>query len=106
MRLSIGSDRLIDNDSMYIPYSLLGDKAVHLFIASSMWDTLVVEIDEKIPEGVLKYMILKCNDKKAILPDRKLTQKELALVCEMYPEKAGSVRRAYMLERPIAELLV
>lgn len=106
MRLSIGSDRLIDNDSMYIPYSLLGDKAVHLFIASSMWDTLVVEIDEKIPEGVLKYMILKCNDKKAILPDRKFTQKELALVCEMYPEKAGSVRRAYMLERPIAELLV
>lgn len=105
MNLHIGKG-VESGDCMTLPYNLLEDKAVHLFVASSMWDTLSVEIDEQIPEGVLKYMILKCKDKEAVLPDRPLSQKELLLLCEMYPDKAGSIRRAHLLNRPIAEVLV
>lgn len=105
MNLYIGNTVQSDTDSMWLPYSLLTDKAVHLFIASNVWDTLTVEVSEDIPAGVLKYMILKCTEKKVILPEHALSAKEVGLICEMFPDKAGGIRRAHMAGRSVTELL-
>lgn len=105
MNLYIGNTVQSEVDSMWLPYSLLTDKAVHLFIASNVWDTLTVEVSEDIPAGVLKYVILKCNEKKVVLPERDLSAKEVGLICEMFPDKAGGIRRAYMAGRPLIDLI-
>lgn len=96
-----------DNDPavMRINYSLLCDKPVHLFIASNIWEKLVVEISDDIPADVLKYVILRCKNREAILPARKLSSHEVGLLCEMYPEKSGLIRKAAMLGRDLASVI-
>lgn len=101
MVLHIGNREVADKDTYVVPYRWLNDKSVHLYIASCKWDKLVVDLSEEIPDNCLKYVRLKCNEVIVNLPDRKLTAGELELLCELYEDKAGTIRKAYMLGRDL-----
>lgn len=105
MILLISDKSSNDPNVMRINYGLLFDKPVHLFIASNIWEKLIVEISEEIPSDVLKYIILRCTNREAILPPRKLSSHEVGLLCEMYPEKSGLIRKTAMLGRDLTSIL-
>lgn len=105
MVLHIGNQEVTDKDTYVVPYRWLNDKSVHLYIASCKWDKLVVDLSEEIPDNCLKYVRLKCNEVIVNLPDRKLTAGELELLCELYEDKAGTIRKAYMLGRDLKTAL-
>lgn len=90
---------------MSVPYSWLENKAVHLYLASNRWDKLEVVFSDEIPEGVLKYITTKIIEKEAILPEGELSAKCVRLLCEMYPDKAGQIRKAVMLKRGLKTVL-
>jgi len=82
----------------------LEDKGTHLFIASNVWDKLHVDICDEIPEKVLRYVITKCKTIEVTTPE-KLTDKHIALLCELYPHAEGQIRKAAMLNRDISVYL-
>lgn len=105
MILQISDVKSEEVDVMTIGYELLSDQPVHLFIASNIWEKLTVKLSEDIPLGVLKYIILRCKEKEVILPTRRLSSKEISLLCEMYPDKAGLLRKMDMLGRDVSSLV-
>lgn len=88
-----------------VPYSWLQNKAVHLFLACNKWEKLEVVMSEDIPDNVLKFIILKCDEKEVFMPSGQPSKRIVNLVCEMFPEKAGSIRKAAMLGRNIKNVL-
>jgi hypothetical protein len=91
---------------MYIPYGWLDNKAVHLFIASNKWEKVVVVLSDSIPENLLKYIILSGTTKEVIINDEHPSPKCIRLLCEIYPEKSGMIRKADMLGRDMRYVLV
>lgn len=104
MILKISNDNTITEGVVSIPYSWLNNKSVHLYLACNKWDKLEVDMSEEIPEGVLKYIIMKSSDKEVKLMGE-VTPKVCSLICEMFPEKAGAVRKAVMLKRNLSTVL-
>ena len=104
MKLLISADASDNTDVMVIKPAWLSDKGVHLFIASNHWDELEVRMDELIPEGVLKYVIQKCTKRRAVL-EGVPTQHIINLLCEMFPENSGHIRKESMLGRDISKYL-
>lgn len=83
---------------------MLAMKSTHLFIASNAWESIYLEIDDSIPEGYLKSFNLVTKNIKVKLPDN-LTDKTLRLLTELYPDKAGSLRKCFMQGRDVQEVL-
>lgn len=106
MNLRICKEVLREDDCMPIPYSWLTDNGVHLFIASNRWDTLTVELSDEIPSDVLKYVVTKCNNVSVKFTQDDITQKSMDLLCELFPDKAGSLRKAKMLGKNIKSMLL
>lgn len=104
MNLIIGKTNQDVVNRFHVPIEWLGDKSVHLFIASSMWDTLYVDVTDDIPCDVLKYVVTRCRDIKVVLPED-LTEHSVELLCELYPDKSGSIRKAYTFKRSVADVL-
>lgn len=103
MVLKISNDTSIEEGVFKVPYSWLLNKSVHLYLACNKWDKLIVDMSEDIPEGVLKYIIMKSSDKQVTLP-AEITPKVVVLLCEMYPEKAGTIRKYAMLKKDLSVL--
>lgn len=92
-------------NTFYVPYEWLSNKAVHLYLASQMWDSVVVVLDDAIPKDVLKYITSKGKMRRIIVGDKGLTDKCVDLACEIYPEKAGAIHKAYMMGKDITSVL-
>lgn len=105
MILRIADKYAADGETVCIPYSWLNDKAVHLYLASNLWDELQVDISPDIPVGVMQYVSMKCKSVKVNLPRRKLESGELTVLCDLYPDKAGALRKANMLGKDLNTLL-
>lgn len=104
MVLKISNDTEIAEGVVSIPYSWLSNKSVHFYLACNKWDKLVVDLSDDIPDGVLKYIIMKSEDKEVNIKGD-VTHKQCELLCEMYPEKAGAIRKAVMLKRDVRGVL-
>ena len=110
MRLLVRKDynkEMVD-DECHLATHMLAMKATHLFIASHKWESIVLDIDDVIPVGYLRCLSLVCDDIKVTLPAT-ITDHTMTLLTEVYPKKAGTIRRAYMsgesLEGVLAECL-
>lgn len=101
MTLHISKEHKASAEEMVITYEWLRDNATHLYVASNSWDRLIVDLSEEIPENVLKYMILKCKNVEVHLPEGKLSPKCINLLCEVYPDRAGELRKANMLGKDL-----
>lgn len=105
MNLLISNTRSTDSNT-YTAYPIwLTDKPVHLFLASQIWESLTVELTDDIPTDVLKYLAPKCKDIHVTLTDEQVTQHGVKLLCELYPDKAGAIRKAAMLGRDLTSVV-
>lgn len=84
--------------------AMLSMKSTHLFIASNVWESIFIELEDSIPDGYLGNLNMICNNIKVNLPD-KVTDKTVHLLTELYPDKAGALRRNYMQGRDVREVL-
>lgn len=92
------------DDSYFISTYFLKAKATHFFIASNKWESIYIEIEDSIPEGYLKSLHLVCPKITVNLPET-VTDTTVRLLAELYPEKSGSIRRAYLTGGNVAEVL-
>ena len=91
-------------DTCNLGTAMLSMKSTHLFIASYAWESIYIELEDTIPEGYLKGFNMLSKDIKVNLPET-ITDKTLHLLTELYPDKAGALRRAYMQKRDMKEVL-
>lgn len=93
-----------DADNYYLDTGMLLMKSTHLFIASYKWDRIEIELDEKIPQGALRFFHMVCDDIKVILPDF-LVDAHVRELAELYPERAGKIRMTYLTKHNMGEVL-
>lgn len=82
----------------------LKNTATHLYIASNRWDSIYIELDEDIPCNMLKYISKQADTVEVSYPNN-ISDHVLKLLCEVYPEKSGAIRKCYMLKKDIREVL-
>lgn len=104
MTLHISNTPSTEVGAVSIYPAWLLDKGTHLFIASNVWDKLHVDICDEIPDKVLRYVVMKCKSVEVTLPDE-LSDKHVALLCELYPSVEGQIRKAAMLHRDVSDYL-
>lgn len=106
MRLEISNayNKEFTDDVCRLATSMLKMKAVHLFIASHVWESITLELSDEIPECYLSCMNMCCANIKVKLPSE-VTYKTLQLLCDLYPDRAGKLRKAFMTQRPLGEVI-
>ena len=106
MRLIVGREykkEMVENEC-HLSTSMLAMKATHLFIASYRWESVQLAIDDIIPIGYLRCLPLVSDNIKVSLPET-ITDHTMTLLTEVFPTKAGSIRRAYMTGQPLKGVL-
>lgn len=91
-------------DTCNLATSFLKVKSTHFFIASNRWDRIYIELEDDIPEGYLGCFNMVSDNIKVKLPDNP-TQKTMLELVELYPEKAGKIRKAYLSGQNYSEVL-
>ena len=82
----------------------LKDKRVLGYISSHFYSSLTIEFrDGKIDKNIVH--LIKFADSLAINDDKNQSKEQLEVLSEIYPEKAGKLRRAFMLNKSIFEVL-
>ena len=106
MRLLISKeyDPSFHEDYCSLKTSMLRQPSTHLFIAGNSWEAISIELDDCIPEACLCNLSLICDNVTIALPDV-ITDKTIRLLCELYPKKAGAIRRTYMCHGDLKEVL-
>lgn len=105
MNLYIANTKSDQDNTFWIPPLLLNDKPMHLYLACNQWDTLQVVMCEDIPADVLKYTKDKCKEIQVVDDGCGITKHKVDILCELYPEKAGTIRKNFMLGRNVYDLL-
>ena len=86
-----------DSDDYELKPEMLKLNGTHVFIASRMWDSIVIELTEDIPLGSLKYLPSKAKSISVVMPTE-LTSHIVQLCTELYPEKAGTIRKNFLMK--------
>lgn len=84
--------------------NLLNNRAAHLVIASVKWQEAWVDVVDEISEGCLTHLNEKCNVIHARVPDHP-SRHQMVLLCELYPDLAGSIRKAFMKGESVNAIL-
>lgn len=91
-------------DTCNLATSMLTMKSTHLFIASNLWESITIELDDCIPEGYLTCFKLVCSDIRVKTPE-KVTDTTLRQLVELYPDKAGALRRVFLQGKNVREVI-
>ena len=86
-------------DTMSLNYN-----STHLFIASHHWDKLYIELGDEIEFDILKYVQSVCDEVEVKLPEI-ISEHTVGLLCELYPQRAGKIRKYYMMKKDLMEAL-
>lgn len=97
---------LFNGEDYYLPAKYLEFTGVHIFIASHHWDKLKIQICEDIPANVMRYVRQAVDTIDVVdLPDT-ITSHIVEVLCELFPDRAGKIRRQFLLGADIKEVLV
>ena len=97
------TNRHID-DTYSLAIEALKFKATHMFIASSIWDSIYIYVNDHIDAEDVKYLHSICDNIYCVLPTT-VNDKVLAVLCSIYPDLAGELRLAYMLSKDLSTIL-
>lgn len=97
-------EKEFDGNQLTLSTSYLKQNATHAFIASHHWEELYCELNDDIPLNCLKYITTKVDSVKVKLPEQ-CTQTTMKLLVELYPEKAGTIRKQFMTGKPLQEVI-
>lgn len=93
-----------EKDTVNLATHMLQMKSTHLFIASGSWDIVYLELDDTIPESCLFGIHTTTDCIRVKLPDV-ITDITVNRLAELFPDKAGMLRRLYMQGKDIREVL-
>lgn len=93
----------VDQNTMVVKSTMLGEKGVHLFIASHKWDKIVVELHQELVPSTLHYLH-SVTDIIEVTCDEDLSNYLSSLV-ELYPDRSGALRRAVMQKQSVTSVL-
>ena len=98
MILNITTDYRVvsDLETAIISADMLNFSTTHMFIASNVWESCIVEISDKIPAGSLKFLPGVCTDIKVKLPEN-VTEHQMRLLADLFPNLSGTIRKNFML---------
>lgn len=94
----------INGDEFIISTKYLQHKGFHVYIASNHWEKLYCELDDEIPIGCLKHIRRVCDSVEVKLPFEP-SKKIMMLLTELYPDKAGLIRKQYIAGKDLDEVL-
>ncbi len=92
-------------ENFYITHKMLEMPSVHLFLAANKWDQVEVDIDNVIPRCALQFLKVQDNALKVTSIPTDITPHTVSLLTELYPERAGEIRSAYMLGKDMKEVI-
>ena len=95
----------INGKDYYLSIDSLKYNGTHLFIASNHWEELHITINENISLNILKYIRM-VVDKVIVTIDGEQTKHIMELMCELYPEKSGSLHKAFMMGKDLKGVVV
>ena len=93
-----------DLESVVISPTMLRLPTTHLFIASNKWDEAYIELCPEIPEGSLTNLHTVCTSLTVKLPED-CNEAVMRSLAELYPDKAGSIRKAFLTGRDLREVV-
>lgn len=73
----------------------LNANIAHLVISSRKWDAIYIEVSEEIGEGQLRYLHTKTGSVIPRVPGEP-SRHQMILLTELFPDKAGTIRAAFM----------
>lgn len=82
----------------------LADKRLHLFIASNTWKELRIHLHQDIVPDYIKYIATKAKSISLVFLDEP-NKNMLETLCLVFPEKAGKLRRYYLLKKDLEEAI-
>lgn len=82
----------------------LNDPRLHMFVASCQWDELVLGLTTESNFDRLLPMLSKFA-KLTIHILSEPNQEVVNFLCNVYPEKQGVLRKAFMLKKPLTDVL-
>lgn len=108
MRLEIVKERPVTDDvtgdTMRLHLEDLQLKTTHLFIASNYWDEVSIDLTDSIDPEWVKYLPMNTKKVSVTLPEV-VSDKLLLILTTLFPDKAGKLRRTYMIHGDLAEVL-
>ncbi len=93
------TDRVMDVglDCIAMPIEEFIDISSHPFIASSHFDTVVIDLDDRIPHGIIGNMLGITKVIPRIIDDMTVTK--VRLLSEIYPELSAKLRVSFMRDK-------
>lgn len=104
LKCSCSANKEVLGDVFQLNPQYLKFKSTHLFIASHAWSSVEIELIEDIPTDSLKWLSLVTKDIKVKLPGE-VTEHILQLLIELFPDKAGVLRRTFLQNGSFEEVL-
>lgn len=95
LRITKAYDKSFTEDTVNLGIHMLQLQTTHLFIASNKWDEVYIELDDSVPENSLLHINLVTDNIKVKLPEN-VTAPILKQLTELFPDKAGALRRCFM----------
>lgn len=87
-----------------VPPDLITNNQAHLVIASNTWDEAWVEVSESISQGCMTRLPEKCRKIYVQVPEHP-SRHQMVLLCELFPELSGTIRKIFLKGESIHEVL-
>lgn len=84
-----------DMETMVISYDMLRTPVTHMFISSNDWEAVYVEVTDDCPDEAFRYIILASTNIFVRVAEH-VSEKCMRILTELFPEKAGAIRRAHL----------
>jgi hypothetical protein len=81
-------------ETIRISPSALGRTATHLFIASTRWDSIHVDIVQEIPRHVLNKVQTRSQNITCSIRTR-VTEHSVGLLIDLFPSLEGKIRKSF-----------
>lgn len=105
MILTLGTETYGDIEKgFFVDFKLLREPGVHLFIASHHWEAIVIEDINLLPDMKVS-LFNKVADRVLVNIPVTFTEGTMRKLISLFPEKAGSIRRCYMTNGRMEEVL-
>lgn len=111
MILKIIPSILINNEfdpsCKVIDYNMFNDISFHPFIATNIWEKVVIVLDKGIRNGFIKQVLSKGNIVEFIVPSGvNINYDILNKFIEVYPDISIELRQSFMSGKDIKDILI
>ena len=90
-----------------IDYKVFNDLCIHPFIATNIWDKVVIKLDKGIKTGFIKQVLLKDNIVEIHISNNTEIDFEIvSRVCEVLKDKVALIKKTFMSKGDVKSILI